>query len=809
MLAQVHNGPRLLTQLFSSVVAGNGATCGTLAQNSSLICWGNGVATQNGNSAGISILGGGSSISDGSTPSSFTIPNPSWNATDISTSADGPFGVHVADLDGDGDFDIVSASKTDNSLGHDGKITWYENDGSGSWTATDIATSVDARALQVADMDDDGDLDIVSALFDDSTIAWYENDGAADPSWTAADIATNAQGANDVHVADMDDDGDLDIVSASLGDDTIAWYENDGAADPSWTSADIATSANAARAAHVADMDGDGDLDIVSASSLDDTIAWYENDGAADPSWTSANIATTADAARDVQVADMDGDGDLDIVSASYADDTIAWYENNGAANPSWTSSDIVTNATNAESVYLADMDGDGDFDIVSGSQGDNTVAWYENDGAADPSWTAVDISTSYDARDVFLADVDSDGDVDIVSASHNDDAITIFEQEGARQLYASINGTFVDITGKHNTSVAVGDLHACAVTGSSLSCWGSETVGALGDGSPFDTNSSTPITVTSPTGWTPIDVSANHGGCAAYRNATDTKRVYCWGDFYVIGDGGILRGDHWQPENPVNWNATNNTYIELSFTSSELTVAPHDVEEITMGQYFTCARSYEGMVKCWGYNYNGNLGIGNSNQVGDHLDEMGEYQAFTDLGSNLSAVDIDAGRYHACAAMDSGEVRCWGYGSSYRLGQYYSSNNIGDAPNEMGDNMYALVPPGSEKFVEVSTSEDASCARTDAGNVHCWGYGNNYLAHPTSTSDQPYSASRTMPLSDKAIKISLGNNHACALLQSHEVQCWGTMDMGNYYREILRPMPLIKMIHYSIWGKVLVPEIS
>ena len=493
-------------------------------------------------------------------------------------------------------------------------------------------------------------------------------------------------------VADMDDDGDLDIVSASLGDDTIAWYENDGAADPSWTSADIATSANAARAVHVADMDGDGDLDIVSASSLDDTIAWYENDGAADPSWTSANIATTADAARDVQVADMDGDGDLDIVSASYADDTIAWYENNGAANPSWTSSDIVTNATNAESVYLADMDGDGDFDIVSGSQGDNTVAWYENDGAADPSWTAVDISTSYDARDVFLADVDSDGDVDIVSASHNDDAITIFEQEGARQLYASINGTFVDITGKHNTSVAVGDLHACAVTGSSLSCWGSETVGALGDGSPFDTNSSTPITVTSPTGWTPIDVSANHGGtCAVYRNATDTKRVYCWGDFYVIGDGGILRGDHWQPENPVNWNATNNTYIELSFTSSELTVAPHDVEEITMGQYFTCARSYEGMVKCWGYNYNGNLGIGNSNQVGDHLDEMGEYQAFTDLGSNLSAVDIDAGRYHACAAMDSGEVRCWGYGSSYRLGQYYSSNNIGDAPNEMGDNMYAL----------------------------------------------------------------------------------------------------------------------
>ena len=50
-----------------------------------------------------------------------------------------------------------------------------------------------------------------------------------------------------------------------------------------------------------------------------------------------------------------------------------------------------------------------------------------------------------------------------------------------------------------------------------------------------------------------------------------------------------------------------------------------------------------------------------------------------------------------------------------------------------MRDNMYALVPPGSEKFVEVSTSDDASCARTDAGNVHCWGDGNNYLVHPTT----------------------------------------------------------------------------
>ena len=178
-------------------------------------------------------------------------------------------------------------------------------------------------------------------------------------------------------------------------------------------------------------------------------------------------------------------------------------------------------------------------------------------------------------------------------------------------------------------------------------------------------------MTVASPTGWTPVDVSVNHDAtCAIYRNATDTKNIYCWGNNYVVGGTNFFGNPPDEPDEAVFVNGTNlNTILELDFTSSELTVAPHDVEEITMGQYFTCARSYEGMVKCWGYNNYGQLGIGNTNRVGDQLHEMGEYQAFTDLGSNLSAVDIDAGRSHVCAAMASGEVRCWGYGYDYRLG--------------------------------------------------------------------------------------------------------------------------------------------
>jgi surface protein len=350
----------------------------------------------------------------------------SFTAADIYTNALGAQSVYAADMDGDGDMDIISASYNDDT------IAWYENNGAAdpSFTADDIATSANgARSVFAADMDGDGDMDIVSASTIDNTIAWYENNGAADPSFTAADIATNADGAYSVFAADMDGDGDMDIVSASSDDHTIAWYENNGAADPSWTKAVIATNADGATSVYAADMDGDGDMDIVSASYNDNTIAWYENNGATDPSFTAADIATSADGANSVFAADMDGDGDMDILSASQNDDTIAWYENNGAADPSWSPSDIATDKDVARSVFAADIDGDGDMDIISASYNDDTIAWYENNGATDPSFTAADIATSADgANSVFAADMDGDGDMDIVSANIADNTIAWYE---------------------------------------------------------------------------------------------------------------------------------------------------------------------------------------------------------------------------------------------------------------------------------------------------------------------------------------------------------------------------------------------
>jgi len=118
-------------------------------------------------------------------------------------------------------------------------------------------------------------------------------------------------------------------------------------------------------------------MDVLSASFDDNKIAWYENDG--DGNFSSQQIITiNADGAFSVYATDLDGDGDMDVLSASWFDDKIAWYENDGDGNFS-SQQIITTNADGAYSVYSTDLDGDGDMDVLSASGGDDKIAWYKN----------------------------------------------------------------------------------------------------------------------------------------------------------------------------------------------------------------------------------------------------------------------------------------------------------------------------------------------------------------------------------------------------------------------------------------------
>ena len=151
----------------------------------------------------------------------------------------------------------------------------------------------------------------------------------------------------------------------------------------------ITDAVNGAWSIYAADLDGDGDVDVLSASRDDDKIAWYENNGASSPIFTSHVITNTADNACSVYAADVDGDGDMDVLSASYNDDKITWYENVGGSPSAFISHVIATDAISPEPVHAADLDGDGDLDVLSASYFDDKIAWYENDGCSPPAFTS------------------------------------------------------------------------------------------------------------------------------------------------------------------------------------------------------------------------------------------------------------------------------------------------------------------------------------------------------------------------------------------------------------------------------------
>lgn len=335
----------------------------------------------------------------------------------ISTQTDGAFCVRAADLDGDGDVDVLSASLNDN------RIAWYENDGSGTFGAQQIITTLVnyAAAVEAVDIDGDGDLDVLSASSDDDRIAWYENDGVGNfgPQQT---ITTNANLIREIYTADLDGDGDMDVLSPSLNTNNIFWYENNGTGS-SWTEHNL-NNGSSSIAIYAGDLDNDGDIDILSAPG--GNSAWFENDGNGNFG-AQQNISTTSNI-FDVFAADLDNDGDLDVLLASTSDD-ISWYENDGTGI--FAPRQFVTMAIfSAKSVYAADIDGDGDMDVLSASSGDNKIAWYENDGTGNFG-TLQTISTAANSpRSIYAADLDNDGDMDVLSASLYDDRIACYKNE-------------------------------------------------------------------------------------------------------------------------------------------------------------------------------------------------------------------------------------------------------------------------------------------------------------------------------------------------------------------------------------------
>ncbi|MEC8252999.1 MAG: VCBS repeat-containing protein [Planctomycetota bacterium] len=361
-------------------------------------------------------------------------------ASTISLTADGARSVHTADVDGDGDLDVLSAaSETLFFTVTDDEIAWFENtDGLGTFGAPQIiSTSTNgARSVHAADVDGDGDNDVLCASQYDDTIAWYENTDGLGTFGAQQAISTSADGAHSVFAADVDGDGDVDVIAASPYDNTIAWLENTDGLGNFGAQQVISTNAASAHGVYAADIDGDGDIDVLSASRFDSKVAWYENTDGLGSFGAQQVITTSASGAHSVFAADVDGDGDLDVLSASDLDDKIAWYENTDGLGTFGADQVISASADGANSVHAADVDGDGDLDALSASSLDDKIAWYENtDGLGSFGAEQVISTGANNARSVYAADVDGDGILDVLSASQNDNKIAWYPNDATAPL--------------------------------------------------------------------------------------------------------------------------------------------------------------------------------------------------------------------------------------------------------------------------------------------------------------------------------------------------------------------------------------
>ena len=332
----------------------------------------------------------------------------------------------TADVDNDGDLDIIIHGY-DSVVGSGTSSTFVGlNDGSGNFTyGTAIASSLFTRAMDIADVNGDGNVDIVFAHSTAAAQPVYAGDGAGGftlLTQTNTIYTTGGTiGGNNVALADFNGDGKQDMfVNVDAG---VRIFLNAQNGDPEGQFTDTGQSLTSTKTAQsyrgiaTGDIDGDGDIDVVTGSWGENMDIWV-NDGSGNFSNTGvlgtgrldASDGGTTGATNGVAMGDVDGDGDVDIVGFNrYIGNKV--YLNDGSGT--FTENQIFGNLNGSGGAgQLVDVDGDGDLDAVDASYAGIEIS--TNDGSG--TFTTQSLGFSTTATDqAHVGDLDGDGVTDIL----------------------------------------------------------------------------------------------------------------------------------------------------------------------------------------------------------------------------------------------------------------------------------------------------------------------------------------------------------------------------------------------------------
>jgi hypothetical protein len=261
---------------------------------------------------------------------------------------------------------------------------------------------------------------IVSSYGGTGAISWWRNDGGAPENWVRQDIRTGFTDASAAYAADINGDGHLDVVGTATGLNQVAWWRNNGGNPIVWAEQVVSSSFAGAQTAMAADIDGDGKIDIVAGSSTGNEVAWWRNSGGDPIAWSKSTIDHAFAWAHNIYACDINADSRTDVVGAAYSGSEIAWWRNEGGNPVNWTKQTIQSPFQCALVVHVGDIDNDSQMDVVASSAcAQDDITWWRNSGADPIVWTANTVDNNYNGGwPVYISDLDGDGDQDVIAGA-------------------------------------------------------------------------------------------------------------------------------------------------------------------------------------------------------------------------------------------------------------------------------------------------------------------------------------------------------------------------------------------------------